>query len=74
MVNNLCGYYQSANCVSQTAPIIIRKECNYKQSCTLLIMNSVLGGDPCPAVHKYAQVKYICVPGTIIYSMYIKKW
>ena len=49
------------NCRSSNSLKLVQDECNGKTSCELRATNSKLGGDPCPGIHKYLEIKYKCL-------------
>lgn len=51
----------SDGCDASNALMIVRKSCDYLQSCILEANNNQFGHDPCPGTQKYLEVDYQCI-------------
>jgi len=62
--NQICGNVDvpMEGCKSTNSTDVVRHTCDGMQYCQLSATNSFLGGDPCPNVMKYLQIKYLCLP------------
>ncbi|XAR73820.1 Beta-galactosidase [Bertholletia excelsa] len=59
-----CGSFQQGTCHALTSYSILEKKCVGKQRCSVAILNSNFGQDPCPNVLKRLTVEAICSPTT----------
>ena len=51
---------QTTSCTEPTVVQTIRAMCDNKQECDILASYETLG-DPCPRVHKYVRMTYVCL-------------
>ncbi|ELU09878.1 hypothetical protein CAPTEDRAFT_207661 [Capitella teleta] len=52
---------KSTDCSSDTAPGIVRGECDGKNACSFEATTRFLNGDPCGGTFKYLNVSYTCL-------------
>ncbi|XP_022638745.1 beta-galactosidase 9 isoform X1 [Vigna radiata var. radiata] len=55
-----CQNFSRGNCHAPSSMSIVSKECQGKNSCSIKILDSVFGGDPCPGVEKTLSVEARC--------------
>lgn len=41
--------------------MVVRSKCDGEFSCSIIVLNSVFGGDFCLDIYKYLDVMFICV-------------
>ncbi|KAH9381043.1 hypothetical protein HPB48_008257 [Haemaphysalis longicornis] len=57
-------YNGSAECMAKEALKVVEAACREKEECTVKTNSKSFMVDPCPGVHKYAEVAYKCRPTT----------
>ncbi|KAL9325195.1 hypothetical protein ACSQ67_005840 [Phaseolus vulgaris] len=55
-----CQNFSRGNCHATSSMSIVSKECQGKKSCSIKILDSVFGGDPCPGFEKTLSVEARC--------------
>ncbi len=70
--NSACDQMQNTQCSSTSALNFVQALCNNKEKCSVLVNNTVLGGDPCVGTHKYATFLYDCFTPTVCEYFLIK--
>lgn len=60
---NVC-FYKNINkidCKLILLDMVVRSKCDGEFSCSIIVLNSVFGGDFCLDIYKYLDVMFICV-------------
>ncbi|QCD83343.1 beta-galactosidase [Vigna unguiculata] len=55
-----CQNFSRGNCHAPSSMSIVSKECQGKNRCSIKILDTVFGGDPCPGVEKTLSVEARC--------------
>ncbi|KAL3527159.1 hypothetical protein ACH5RR_011815 [Cinchona calisaya] len=57
-----CGSFQQGTCHAPTSYTTLEKKCLGRQICSVIILTSNFGQDPCPKVLKRLSVEAVCSP------------